>query len=362
MLQTVKPKLHEFPLTEEMKEFNYLEEGKMAREQLDGTFAAPEVVRSEVLSSDLNHVYVYRADQFPGKNFKSVTAANAVKRAHEASGKLPKFALATAGSYGIGVGIAAKDLGAAVTAFVPNGTNHHKVELMRELGMTVVEVPGVFDDALERSQAFAQEHDVVHLHPFANPANIAATAAIGIDMHSRVSGITHFIGQVGGASFFTGVAGALKQLDRQVETFAVQIERVDPFVQSVRSGTEQIAKEHRPELISKLGGVGVRSTDPMTLGAGSRVVDYCATVEYREVLAAMVDLRDELGVMPEFAGVVGAAKARRLAKFGELSGATILCAVTGANPDDYPTEQLEKTHHNYRKQEEYETRNLSLLR
>jgi threonine dehydratase len=326
-----------------MEGFDAVAAARQAQDRLKGRIAVTPLIRSETLSYGDNTVLIKRADELPGGNFKFLSASNAV--AEEAEAGHDQYAFATAGSYGIGVGHATEVYGGSPTAFVPAGSNPDKWDLMRELGVEVVEQGSNFDESNEYAARFAEEQGSTYLHPFASAANLAGTGVLGLELAGQSEDMTHVVLQYGGGSLAGGVGSVLKGLRPDVHLERVQVPGCTPFVDSVRTGEDQESADQSshimPSYFARLGGVGVGKTHPLTLGVGSQAADGVGVVRNRGVYATMHDVREEHGVLPEFAAAVGLEGARQLARTRGIEGATIVAVLTGNHPDAYRAGYLE---------------------
>jgi threonine dehydratase len=94
----------------------------------------------------------------------------------------------------------------------------------------------------------------------------------------------------------------------------------------------------------------------MTLGIVSRVVDAVGTMPIDHVYATMYDYEQARGVTPEFAAAVGLNAARKLARTPGVEKAKIVAILTGANPDIYRPDYLERMSHRRQEEEASRTR------
>lgn len=331
----LSPDLHQFPLPPEVQGLDFVDLAGQAQARLGDRAAAP-LEESEVLSHGSNRVFVKRTDELPGGCFKFLSARNAV--ADLTADGHDEFVLATAGSYGVGVGHAIGVYGGEATAYVPAGTSDQKQTAMEELGVEVVEVDGNFDETLEVAQREAERAGKQFLHPYANVANLGGTGVLGLQIAKELPDATHVVLQFGGGSLTAGVASVLKQLRPDINVTVAQAAGCSPFVDSVLSGevreSQDVAK-WGTSYFRKLGGVGVGKTDPLTLGIASQKVDTVTTPRIDHIYATSYEYDQVHGVLPEVAAAVGLTAARNLARQASLEGAKIVAFLTGARADSY---------------------------
>lgn len=329
--------LHRFPLLSETEALDFTALAEAARDRLAHHVGVTTLEYSPVLSHRDNSVYVKRADELDGGNFKSHSAKSAVADLVESGHE--DFSLATAGSYGIGVAYAVQLFGGRPIAFVPKDSNRKKQTMMLDMGVDVREYGANFDEALEEARGYAAAHKITLLHPFADVRNFAGTGIIGLELLDQCPDMDYLVTQFGGGSLTCGVGGVVKQQMPDVELVVAQAAACAPFVKAVETGdTEPVPDPMKwgRSYFNSLGGVGVGKTDPMTLGLGSHLADKTLRIQLNEVYATMYDFQQEHGVLPEAAAAHGLEAARQLARTPGLEGATIVAILTGANPDDYP--------------------------
>jgi threonine dehydratase len=259
------------------------------------------------------------------------------------------FTFATAGSYGIAMALALKRYGGKGTAITPIDPNPDKKAIMEDLGVRVEEHGNNFDQAYGYARRYAEEHGAVNVHPFASLSNLAGTGVIGLELSRRLPGMTDLVLQYGGGSLFGGAGSVMDRLRPDVRLHAAQVHGCSPFVNALRTGEARPVQDRSshimPSFFARLGGVGVGRTHPMTLGVGSRLADTAEIVDSGSVLATMHDIQQEHGVLPEFAGAVGAERARRIARSREVAGATIVAVLTGNHADHYVDGYLARKSH-----------------
>lgn len=349
--------LHEFPMPLELETIDSVPLlAQQARNRFTGDTVLTRMEESEVLSHGSNRVFVLRADELPGRCFKYLSAMNSVAELTENGHH--EFTFATAGSYGIGVGHAINAYGGEATAFMPVGASPAKQSAMRELGINVEEYGTNVDEALEHASQHANQQQIKLLHPYASLANLGGTGILGEDIIKKCPDITDMVLQLGGGSLAGGVAPVVKKHRPDTRIKVVQTQGCSPFVDSVRSGEVRESKDvgrKGGSYFSRLGGVGVGKTDPMTLGIVSRLVDTVGTTTIDRVYATMYDYQQAHDVLPEFAAALGLNAARDLARTRGLHEAKIVAVLTGANPDTYQPHYLE--HMSHRRQEEEASRN-----
>lgn len=337
-----RPELHTFPIGPDLEDLDFVRLAEAARARFLGGLAVTPLEHSPLLSQGSNQVYVKRLDRLPGANFKYLSAMTAVANLLDSDHM--EFTLATAGSYGIGVGHAVRTYGGNATAFVPEGGSPAKQTMMRQMGVDVREYGRNFDEAMDKARSYAAAKGIRLLHPFADVSNFAGTGIVGLELLEQAPDMTHLVTPFGGGSLACGVGGVIKQQWPDVRLVVAQSSGCDPFIRSVRSGQpEEVPDMLRfgKSFFSRLGGVGVGKTDPMTLGLASRLVDETGRVGIDDVYGTMHDFEHAHGVLPEAAAAHGLEEARRLARDPSLEDATIVVPLTGANPDQYREGYLE---------------------
>lgn len=130
---------------------------------------------------------------------------------------------ASAGNHGMGVALAASELGGHAIVFVPAGAPETKVRRIRALGAEVRLVEGTYDDAEAEAARAADEGGALLVHPFDDPDVVAGQGTVGLEIGAALADLAEVVVPVGGGGLLAGVGAALA--DRDVRITGVQSER-----------------------------------------------------------------------------------------------------------------------------------------
>jgi len=158
----------------------------------------------------------------------------------------------TAGNTGIGMAIAANELGLDAVFVVPEGFSSEKERLMAALGAEIVHIPGDagMSDAIEKAHGIAaRRDDAVVPQQFATPLNVEAHyRTTGPEILDALDGrIGAVVVGVGSGGTLTGIARAVREHVSDVHVVAVEPEG---------STFGELLGEHREEGDYKTEGIG----------------------------------------------------------------------------------------------------------
>ena len=235
---------------------------------------------------------------------------------------------ASSGNHGKAVAFAAAELGVRATVFVPEGASPGKVAAIRELSAKVV-VAG--DDCVLAECAarrFAEEHDLVYVSPYNDPAVIAGQGTVAVEMLRQGGDFDLLFVAVGGGGLAAGCAGWLKAVRPGVEVIGCLPERSPAMAEAVRAG-RVVASPCAPTLSDATAGGLEEGT--VTLPLCRELIDDFALVGEDEIAAAMRWLLVKHGI--ECEGAAGAALAGCLAMKDRIQGRTAGIVICGGNLD-----------------------------
>src|ERR1700712_1368778 len=118
---------------------------------------------------------------------------------------------ASAGNHAQGVALAGRELGIAVTIFMPVGVALPKLQATRSYGADVVLRGDAVDGALRAAAEFSDRTGAVFIPPFDHPDVIAGQGTLGLEILDQVPDLDTVIIPIGGGGLISGVASALKQ-------------------------------------------------------------------------------------------------------------------------------------------------------
>src|SRR4051794_23428065 len=117
---------------------------------------------------------------------------------------------ASAGNHAQGVALAARELGAAATVFMPESAPLPKVAATRGYGADARLGGETLTEALVSAVEFAQETGSVFIHPFDHPDVIAGQGTVGLELLEQCPDVATVVVCTGGGGLVSGIAAAVK--------------------------------------------------------------------------------------------------------------------------------------------------------
>jgi threonine dehydratase len=235
---------------------------------------------------------------------------------------------ASAGNFGQGVAYAARPLGIPVVIFASRNANAGKVERMRALGATVMQVGEDFDDACAGSQAFAAANDAELLVDGEDPRISTGAATMALELTDaveagRLPSPAVISVPVGNGALINGVGSWLRAALRGCRVVGMQAEAAPSMTLSWRAGRPI----DTPTVSTYADGIAARVAIPDAVGLMQGRVDDMVLIGEDALHAAQDELTRELGVTVE--GAAAASWAGLLAS-GTPDGPAVVI-ITGSN-------------------------------
>jgi threonine dehydratase len=282
--------------------------------------------RSEALSAAAGvEVYLKLEGSQRTGSFKLRGAFNAVATLPPEA-RARGLVTASAGNHGLGVALAAREMGARAVVYVPADAPETKTRRIARYGAVLVPVPGGYDDAHHRAEEHAREHGVPFVHPFSAPATVAGQGTVGLEVAEELPGLRTLLCPVGGGGLAGGVGIVARALLPRARVVGVQTVETSAVHASLAAG-RLVAPPMGATLCEGLSG----ETDQPSLDLLQRVVDEVALVSEAAVRRAMRWLYVEEGIVAEGSAAVGVAALLE----GTLSGlrGPVAVVLSGSNVD-----------------------------
>ncbi|WP_266183636.1 threonine ammonia-lyase, biosynthetic [Dyella humicola] len=286
---------------------------------------------AQLLSARLGQrVLLKREDQQPVFSFKLRGAYNRMAGL-DAAQRARGVIAASAGNHAQGVALAAARLGVHAVIVMPVTAPQVKVDAVRRLGGTHVEVVLVGDSYSDAQAAAAQlqaQHGYTFVHPFDDPAVIAGQATVGMEILRQHPGPLHAVFvPVGGGGLLAGVAGYIKALRPDVKVIGVQTRDSDAMAQSLEAGTPVSL----PEVGLFADGTAVKRVGDLTFDLCRQYVDAMLRVDTDAICAAIRDVFQDTRSVPEPAGALALAGLKQYVATNGASAEPMVAIVSGAN-------------------------------
>ncbi|UUR06766.1 threonine ammonia-lyase [Sphingomonas glaciei] len=208
---------------------------------------------------------------------------------------------ASAGNHAQAVAYHGRRLGIPVTIVMPTSTPLMKVAQTEEHGARVVLHGDRFDDAYARAREIEAAEGLIFVHPFDDPAIVAGTGTIAIEMLSEVPELDTLVIPIGGGGLISGVAIAARTLKPGVEIVGVEAELYPSMKNVVEGGTQAIGGDTLAE------GIAVKEPGKLTRAIIKDKVDRIELVSERDIEHAVALLVAIEKTVVEGAGAAGLA-------------------------------------------------------
>ena len=257
-----------------------LDDVRRAAQRLAGRVHRTPVLRSTGLGERWGVRLDLKAELFQRTgSFKARGALNAVLSLPEQR-RAPGVITLSAGNAGAAVAFAARSVGVPGTVVMPSRAVPSKVAACRAYGADVVLTDG---DLLEVYLATVAETGRVPVHPFDDPAVVAGTGTVGLEIAEDVPDAEVVLVPVGGGGLVSGVAAALAELSPGTEVIGVEPETADVMSRSLAAG-EPV---RLPGARSIADGLAAPMSGEVTLAHVRAHVDRVVRVADADILTAL---------------------------------------------------------------------------
>lgn len=238
---------------------------------------------------------------------------------------------ASGGNHAMAVAWAAGSKNVPATLIMPKATDPLRVEGCNRLGATVHLVDDIAT-AMDEMYRIADEKGATIMHPFEAGHMVLGAATLGAEILEDLPEIDCMIVAVGGGGLIGGIAAAIGQAKPDCEIIGVEPFGADSLSQSFDKG--------EPVRIGKVDTIadslGSPTALPYSFAVARKFVDSLVRIEDREMLDAMVLMRNTLKIMAEpacaaaLAAAVGPLRDR-------LAGRNVCLLACGSNigPERY---------------------------
>jgi len=233
---------------------------------------------------------------------------------------------ASAGNHAQGVALAARELGAAATVFMPETAPLPKLAATRGYGAVVHQLGDSLTEPLVAAREFADRTGSVFIHPFDHPDVIAGQGTVGLEVLDQCPDVRTVVVCTGGGGLVAGIAAAVKARRPDVRVVAVQAEMAAAFPASLAAGVPVPLAM----MSTMADGIAVAAPGDLTLAHVAGLVDEVRTVSEDELSRALLFCLERAKLVVEPAGV--AAVAAVLADPGAFA-APVVAVVSGGNID-----------------------------
>lgn len=284
------------------------------------------------LSTRIGHTLLLkREDLQPVHSFKLRGAFNRIAQLSEAE-RAKGVVCASAGNHAQGVALAARTLGCTAWIVMPRTTPQIKVDAVRGFGGKVVLHGDAYDEASAHAAKIVEERGATYIPPYDDPLVIAGQGTIAREIVEQLAEagekpLDALFVCVGGGGLLAGVAAYMKAVSPSTRIIGVEPEDSDCMGRALAAG--------RRVTLSQVGlfadGVAVRQAGKEPFRVARACVDSMMTVSIDEICAAVRDVFYENRSVPEPAGALAVAGAKRWALESGARDQRLGAIVSGAN-------------------------------
>ncbi len=298
-----------------------LDDVRAARQRIASTIKRTPLVRLDV--DGPAEIYLKLENIQPIGSFKLRGATNAIR-------SLPLGVVssgvytASAGNMAQGVARGARDLGAPCTVVMPDAAPATKVNAVKRLGASIVQVP--FDEWWQTLRDHGREGVPGRfIHPVADRDVMAGNGTIGLEIVEDLPDVDTVLVPFGGGGLVSGIATAVRALQPNARIYGCEVETSTPLSAALAAG-RPVVVERTPSFVDGIGGRGV--LDEMW-PIVSALVNGAFVATLAETRAAIGLLVERVRVVAEGAGAVPVAAALS----GRPGTGKLVCVVSGGNID-----------------------------
>jgi threonine dehydratase len=253
------------------------------------------------LSEAPAEIYLKLENLQPIGSFKIRGAANAI--AHIAPEELRAGVLtASAGNMAQGVAWQARACGIPCTVIAPNTAPQTKIDAIRRLGATVLQVP--FDEwwATFERRAYPGIPGTF-VHAFDDVNVMAGNGTIALEIVEDLPNVDAVVVPWGGGGLACGIAAAMRSVRPAAQIYAAEVATAAPLTPSFAAGSPQTVS-YQPTFID---GMGAKTVFPQMLERARALLHGTIVAQLNEVEKSVRVLAERNRIIAEGAGACAVA-------------------------------------------------------
>ena len=231
---------------------------------------------------------------------------------------------ASAGNHGQAVALAAREVGARATIYVPANAPETKKRRIHAFGASMNTDCADYDEAQVAAEEFAQRTGATFVHAFSDRAVVAGQGTVGVEILEDMPHVRTVIVPVGGGGLIAGIGVAIKAANPAARVIGVQSTRTPAMYEAFQAG-RPVHCPVEPTLADGLAG----QIDEPSFGRAQAVVDEMVLVPEEKIPAAVRALYHD-GIIGE--GGAAVAVAALTEGLVQADGPTVV-VITGGNID-----------------------------
>jgi len=305
-----------------MREPPDLDDVVAASKRIVGVASRTPLVEAPALSKRFRRRVFLKLECYqPIRVFKIRGAYNKVSQV-----KSDSIVAASSGNHGIAVAYSARLTGKRCTVVVPKTAVEEKVEMISELGATIVK-HGTFSHEREsKALEIAESTGAAFVPPYDDLDVIAGQGTAGLEVVEQLEEFDSMIVPVGGGGLISGISVAVKACRPSVRIFGVEPTGAAKLAASLKSGRRVILES--PKSIAD--GLVPNSIGELAFEVCKKNVAGTFQVSDEMILEGMRVLAHEAHVIAEPSGAAPVAALLQAEKVGRL-GRRVVLLISGGN-------------------------------
>ncbi|MGW7684788.1 threonine/serine dehydratase [Kribbella sp. NPDC054772] len=232
---------------------------------------------------------------------------------------------ASGGNHGLAAAYAARELGVPARIFVPVTTPAAKLDKLRTLDATIVQVGNEYAEAYQAALAARDETDALLVHAYDQPEIVAGQGTVGLELLDQAGMFDTVLVAVGGGGLIAGIATAIGD--------NAQVVSVEPAL----APTLHHALEAGVPTDAAVSGVasdslGARRIGELAFAAAQQYGVRSVLVDDEAIVAARTELWRDHHLATEHGGATAYA-ALLSGAYRPAAGERVVVVVCGANTD-----------------------------
>ncbi len=235
---------------------------------------------------------------------------------------------ASAGNHAQGVAFSASKFGVKSVIVMPESTPLTKVNGVKHFGAEVILSGSNYDEAYAYAVKYGNDNHLTFVHPFEDEEVIAGQGTVALEILEKCEDIDAVLVPVGGGGLISGMASAIKSINKNIEVIGISALGAPAFKNSY-----DLKKAVDTTSVRTIAdGIAVRDTSSVTLQHALELVDDIISVDDEEIASAILFLLEKQKLVVEGAGAVGIA-ALLHGKLERLKGKKVAVVLSGGNMD-----------------------------
>ena len=282
-------------------------------------------------------VFLKREDLQPVRSYKIRGAYNKIRSCSDEDLK-KGVSCASAGNHAQGVAYACMKLGIRGTIYMPRTTPGQKLERVRAIGGSLIEVVlvgDVYDETEREALEKSAQDGSIFVHPFDDPQVIEGQGTLGKEILDEAPGaIDVLFLPVGGGGLAAGVGSWFKAQSRETRIVGVEPQGAPSMLEAFEAGHVVTLDS----IDAFTDGAAVRRVSARTFEICRETIDRMVTVPEGRICSMILRMYNEHGIIVEPAGALAVAALEDFRD--EVQGKRVVCLVSGGNNDFRRIEEI----------------------